>query len=146
MSDQTDREAKLREIRKKKVVYTLPGMDAVEVRDLTYRSTNGTDLAVQIYYPARPAGTRAPVVVVAMGFPDPEAGIRTFGPFTTWSRLIAASGMAAVLYGSTAPADDVLALLQYLRENAAGLDLDANRMGLFAASGSGAVAPSRSIV
>jgi len=145
MSDQMDREAKLREIRKKKVVYTLPGMDALEVRDLAYRSTNGTDLAMQIYYPARPAGTRAPVVAIAMGFPDPEAGIRNFGPFTSWARLIAASDMAAVLYGSTAPADDVHALLQHLRANAGDLDLDAARIGLFAASGSGAVALSASM-
>jgi hypothetical protein len=140
MSDQTDREAKLREIAKKKVVYTLPGMDELEVRDVTYRSTGGSDLAVQIYYPARPAGTRVPVVVVPLGYPDPTGGIRTFGPFTSWARLIAASGMAAVLYGSSAPADDVHALLQHLRANAGDLSLDAARIGLLAASGSGAVA------
>jgi hypothetical protein len=141
MSDQTDREAKLREIAKKRVRYTLPGMDALEIRSgLTYRSTGGSDLPLEIYYPARPAGARAPLVAILMGYPDPEANIRQYGPFTSWARLIAASGMAAILYGSSAPADDVHSLFQHLRANASGLALDPERIGVFATSGSVAVA------
>jgi len=141
MSDQTDREAKLREIAKKKVVYTLPGMDALEVRrDARYRSTAGNDLAFDIYYPETPAGARVPVVVISLGYPDPEAGVRVFGPFTSWARLLAASGMAAVLYGSVAPEQDVHAMLGHLRDNAADLGLDSKRIGIVAMSGSVAVA------
>ena len=45
MNEHTDREAMLREIAKKRVVYQLPGMDALRVRrDLTYRSTSGAGL------------------------------------------------------------------------------------------------------
>jgi hypothetical protein len=141
MSDQTDREAKLREIAKKKFVYTMQGMDALEVqRDLAYRSTAGTDLAFDIYYPERPAGARVPVVVISLGYPDPEAGVRQFGPFTSLARLIAASGMAAVLYGSIAPEQDVHAMIGHLREHAADLGLDPGRIGILAMSGSVPVA------
>jgi len=141
MSDQTDREAKLREMAKKSVRCEIAGMDAVEIRSgLTYRSTGGRDLALDIYYPARQAGAPAPVVVIPLGYPDPEAGVRGYGPFTSWARLVAASGMAAVLYGSSAPADDVHALLQRLRATADELDLDPERIGLFASSGNVAVA------
>src|SRR3954466_5938523 len=48
--------------------------------------------------------------------------------------------MAAVLYGATTPAEDVHALLRYLRDNAAGLDLDPERVGVFAESGNVTVA------
>jgi len=141
MSDQTDREAQLREVAKKKFVYTLPGMDALEVRrGATYRSTAGNDLTFDIYYPEKPAGARVPVVVIPLGYPDPKSGVRAFGPITSQARLVAASGMAAVLYGSIAPEQDVHAMLGHLRDHAADLDLDTERIGILAMSGSGPVA------
>jgi hypothetical protein len=141
MSDQTDREAKLREIAKERMVYTLPGMDGLPVRrDLSYRATSGTLLPFDIYYPATPPGQRVPVVLIPLAYPDPLAGVRAFGPFTSVAQLVAASGMAAVLYGSEAPAEDVHALLGHLRAEAAALDLDATRPGLIAMSGNATVA------
>jgi hypothetical protein len=48
----SEREAIIREIAKKKVVHQLPGMEALPVRrDLTYRSTSGSQLPLDIYYP-----------------------------------------------------------------------------------------------
>jgi hypothetical protein len=140
MSEQTDREAILREIKKKRVRYALPGMDSLPVRrDIRYRATSGRSLPMDIYYPSRDTGPR-PVVVAAFGFPDPEGGIREFGPLTSWAQLIAASGMAAVLYGSEAPAEDIHAVLHHLRDDATALGVDAGRIGLFSASGSVPVA------
>ena len=140
MSDQTDREAILREIAKKRVRYELPGMDALPVRrDLRYQATSGRMLPLDIYYP-RDSNPHPPVVVVAFGYPDPEGGIRQFGPFTSWAQLIAASGMAMVLYGSEAPAEDVHAVLRHVRNEAEALDVDATRIGLFSSSGSVPVA------
>jgi acetyl esterase/lipase len=140
MSDATtDREAILAEIKKKRVRYVLPGMDTLPVRrDLRYRATSGRAMPMDIYYPNAPQP--APVVVAAFGYPDPEGGIRSFGPFTSWAQLIAASGMAMVLYGSEAPAEDVHAVLRELRENADSLGVDAARMALFSTSGSVPVA------
>ena len=137
MSDQTDREAILREIAKKKVVYTLPGMEALPVRrDISYRG----GLLMDIYYPALEPGAVAPVVVFPLGYPDPLGGVRAFGPLTSWAQLIAASGMAAVLYGQESPAVDVDAVLAYLRANAAELALDTSRLGIVSSSGNVPVA------
>ena len=141
MSEQTDRDAIIQEIKKKRVRYVLPGMDALPVRrDIPYRAKGGRTLPMDIYYPRRDADQRTPVVVVAFGYPDSEGAIREFGPFTSWAQLIAASGMAAVLYGSEAPAEDIHAVLCQLREHANALGLDAARIGLFSTSGSVAVA------
>jgi len=95
---------------------------------------------MDIYYPRRDADPRTPVVVAAFGYPDPDGEIRQFGPFTSWAQLIAASGMAMVLYGSEAPADDIHAVLRHLREHANVLDLDIARIGLFSSSGNVPVA------
>lgn len=137
MSEQSDREAIIREIAKKKVRYVLPNMEAVEVqRDLPYRD----NLLMNIYCPAPRPGRRAPIVVIAFGYPDPQAGVRTFGPMTSWAQLIAASGMAAVIYGPNVPAEDIDAALAYVRANAERFDLDADRVALFAMSGNVPVA------
>ena len=118
MSEQTDREAILREIAKKRVRYQLPGMDDLPVRrDIRYGATSGHALPMDIYYPRDP-DPRPPVVVVAFGYPDPEGGIRQFGPYTSWAQLVAASGMAMVLYGSQAPAEDIYEVLRHLRRDA----------------------------
>ena len=66
MSEPTEREAILREIAKKKVVYR--GMEGLPVRpNLTYRSTSGAGLPMAIYYPASPPGRRVPIVIVGDG-------------------------------------------------------------------------------
>jgi hypothetical protein len=140
MSEQTDREAILREIAKKRVRYVIPGMDELPVRQhVMYRATSGHSLPMDIYYP-RDARRHIPVVVNAFGYPDPDGGVRQFGPFTSWAQLIAASGMAMVLYGSEAPAEDVHAVLRHLREDAPALGIDAGRIGLFSTSGNVPVA------
>lgn len=137
MSEQPDRDAIIREIAKKKIRYVLPNMEEVTVhRDLPYRD----GLLMDIYCPPPRPGRRVPVVVIAFGYPDPHAGVRTFGPITSLATLIAASGMAAAIYGPSVPADDVDAALEYVRANATRLGLDAQRIALFAASGNGPVA------
>ena len=140
MSEQSEREAIIREIAKKKVVYRLPAIDALPApRDLTYRSTSGSSLPMQVHYPSSSSG-RLPVVLVPLGYPDPEAGVRRYGPVTSWVQLLAASGMAAVIYGAEAPDTDLHAALRHLRADAEPLGLDTTRLALFATSGSVAVA------
>jgi hypothetical protein len=135
LSEQTERDALLREIAKKRVVYQLPGMDALPVRrDLTFRAASGAELPMDLYYPL-PADRPLALVLMAMAFPDPAGRDRAFGPFTSWAQLIAASGMAAVVYGTEAPEEDVHAVLRDLRTAANALNLDVDRFGLFAASG-----------
>lgn len=136
MSEQTDREAMLREIAKKRVVYQVPGMDLLRVAsNLTYRSTSGTELLFDVYYPPAAPRQHVPTVLLPMAYPDPTARVRAYGPLTSWAQLMAASGMAAVVYGSEAPAEDVHAVMRHLRGDRGALGLDVKRFGLFAASG-----------
>ena len=57
--------------------------------------------------------------------------------YISWAQLAAASGLVAITYSTTEPATDVQALLRYLRQNAAGLGVAGDRMGVWACSGNG---------
>jgi hypothetical protein len=136
--DVENHEAILREIRTKKAVLTLPGMDGVRVQRGTYH-TGYEDLGMDIYYPSDATGP-VPVVVIAFGFPDPPGQIREYGPMTSWARLFAASGVASVIYATNECKENVHAVLRHLRANAAELRVDASRIGIWAISGSVSVA------
>jgi hypothetical protein len=141
MSEHIDRNAMLREIARKNVAYRLPGMDTLPVRrDLTYRAASGAGLLMDVYYPSAAPGQHTPTVLLPMAYPDPTARVRDYGPLTSWARLIAASGTAAVVFGSEAPAEDVHAVLRQLRFDADGLGLAGDRIGLFATSANVTVA------
>ena len=134
----TDREAILREIAKKRVVYTLPGMDDVRVESGTYH-TGYENLGMDIYYPPHGAGP-APVVLFAFGYPDPPGQIRQYGPVTSWARLMAASGMAVAIYATNDCVENVHAVIGHLRANAAALGIDSTRIGVLAESANVSVA------
>jgi dienelactone hydrolase len=138
----TDREAILRELAKKEVVYTLPGMDAVTVqRDVTYQADGDGPLALDVYRPPQTTPSKqSPVVVIVMGYPDTTGFYRRMGWATSWGRLLAVSGIAAVIYATREPAADVHAVLRYLQPNAEALGLDAHRIGILACSGNVPVA------
>jgi hypothetical protein len=140
MDDET--RAKLAEVARKQVVYRIPGMDDVRVhRNLAYKTTADGALLMDIYYP--PGATpeaRVPLVVIVLGYPDPQSEGRMFGPLTSWAKLMAMSGMATAIYGTSSPAEDVHVVFGYLRENAASLGIDRQRIGVYAASANVAVA------
>jgi hypothetical protein len=131
----------------KTVRYTTPGVDAVTVRpDVAYRAGDA-ELTLDIYSP--PEGNRGaavPAVVIVLGYPD--VGVphvfgcqfKEMGMVVSWARLMAASGMVAIAYTTRNPAADIHAVLQHIRQNAAGLGVDGRRIGVFAASGNVAVA------
>src|SRR5258708_5713649 len=68
-------EAQREPMSKKRVVYTVPGMEAVTVRrDEPYRMTDSSALAMDLYYPPdSKAGTPTPAVIFVTGFPDLDA-------------------------------------------------------------------------
>jgi dienelactone hydrolase len=141
MGEQTDREAMLREMAKKNVVYQMPGMDVLRVRrDLTFRSTSGAGLLMDVYYPSVTPSPPLPTMLLPVAYPAPMARVRAYGPVTSWARLMAASGMAAVVYGAESPEEDVHAVLRQLRSDAEALGLDMDKFGLFATSGNVTVA------
>jgi acetyl esterase/lipase len=53
----------------------------------------------------------------------------------SWAQLIAASGLIAVAYTNREPEADLHALLDYLRQNAAAMGIDGEKMAIVAASG-----------
>ncbi len=140
--NEQEREAKFRELAVKKVVYHLPDMERASVRrDEAYRMTDEGPLMMDIYSPQdMKNGERVPVVVVALGYPDPKGFYRQMGWAVSWAQLIAASGRAAVIYGTRDPADDIHAVLRHIRNNAAEFGIDENRIGILAASANVVVA------
>jgi acetyl esterase/lipase len=130
-------------ISKRRIVYAMPGVDAVTTRnDVVYGSREGEPLTMDVYYPPDFAeGARLPAVVIVAGFPDPGfqkvvgCRFKELGSSVSWARLMPASGLIAITYSNRNPADDIHALLSYVRTNGASLGVDEGRIGLWASSG-----------
>ena len=130
-------------ISKKRVAYTLPGMDAVTVRrDVAYRAADACALTMDLYYPLdSKSGALTPAVVFVTGFSDAGAQKmlgckwKEMGSYISWGELAAASGLVAITYTNREPATDVHAVLQYVRQHGASLGIDGNRIGVWACSG-----------
>ena len=128
---------------KKRAVYSIAGMERVAVRkDVAYRTTDGGPLTMDVYYPADAApGARLPAVLIVEGYSDVGFArifgcrFKDTGMAVSWAQLLGASGLAAIAYTNREPAADLDALLAFVRDRAATLGLDADRIGLWASSG-----------
>jgi acetyl esterase/lipase len=137
----SDREAQFREMAKKTVFYRVPGMEDVAVeRDVEYQGTGEGPLPMDVYLPSSSGAAKPPVVVIVSGYPDPLGGFRKVGWHISWARMLAASGVAVVIYGNRQPAADIHAVLKHVRDQAESLGVDAQRVGLLACSAHGPVA------
>jgi acetyl esterase/lipase len=128
------------------LVHPLPDPDRVELRpNLVYTHTDGRELAMDVYLPARRApGTRVPAVLLVHGEADPELlrGVRGWGQYTGWGRLLAAEGLAGVAFehraildaGFEAVVAEVEAALTAVGERAGDLGIDPDRIGVAAFS------------
>jgi acetyl esterase/lipase len=124
------------------LVHPLPDPDRVEVRTgLVYTSGGGRELALDLYRPAgRPLTERVPAVLLVHGEADPALlrGVRGWGQYTGWGRLLAGEGLAGVVpehraiaeAGPEAVVGEVLAALTAVRERGGELGLDPDRVGL----------------
>lgn len=137
-------ETQRHDITKKRVVYEALGVDAVTVRrDVEYRVTDAGVLTMDIYYPPDwQSGARTPAVIFVIGYSDLGAQavlgckFKEMESFISWGQLAAASGLVAITYTTgKEPAADIHALLHYVRQNAAVLGIDENRIGVWACSG-----------
>ena len=130
-------------ISQKRAVYAIAGMERAAVRkDVIYRSTDAGPLTMDVYSPADAADSAGlPVVVLVAGYSDvgyeKMLGVKfkEMAMAVSWGQLLAASGMVAIAYTNREPIADLEALLQHLRENAAPLGIDGDRVGLWACSG-----------
>lgn len=131
------------DIVKKRVVFDIPGTDAVTIRrDVEYLTTDAGALTMDIYYPPESNNeSRTPAVIIVAGYPDTGCEaifgckFKDMGSSISWGNLIACSGLVAIAYTNREPASDLQALLQYVQQNAASLGVDENSIGVWASSG-----------
>lgn len=132
----------------KPIVYHVDGMRDVRVRrDVVYKRDAGAELKMNIYSPALLSGeARVPAVFFVHGGPIPEQYMPTqWGVFISYGELAAASALVGVSFNHRlyAPSDfersqaDVAAAINYVREHAAELNVDADRIALWYFSGGG---------
>jgi len=106
----------------KPLVYQLPYSGAVR-EGIDYASeARGFD----IYYPRNNEGL-APVAVLVTGYPIQGN--------KDWARLLAANGIAAVIYNNVEPVADALTVIDYLKTESAQLQIDPERVALWSCSG-----------
>ena len=128
------------------LVHPLPDPKRVELRpDLVYAHTGGRELAMDVYLPTgRAPGRRVPAVLLVHGEADPVLlrGVRGWGQYTGWGRLLAAEGMAGVAFEHRAIAEagfeavvaEVGRALAAIREGASDLGVDPEGIGVAAFS------------
>ena len=129
-----DQERSVSDLLTRRVHYSLPGMDGVEVRrDVAYTTPADAELTIDVYSPpGRLASNGTPAVVLVTGFPG---AVKRIGSFVSWAELMAASGLVAITCATKEPAADMEAVLAYVREHGASLGINGERMGLWACSG-----------
>jgi acetyl esterase/lipase len=126
----------------------IDGMEHVETRrDVTYSTAGDTPQTLDIYYPPGPRATSgAPVVVIVAGYRDVGVPLTLGCRFKemelamSLAQLIAASGMAAVVYETSDPAVDARRVVDFVVTNGAAWRLDGNRIGIWGMSGHGPTA------
>ncbi len=122
--------------------YHVPGMEQVVVR----RQSLSTGPEFDLY--ASTESAPAPGVILIHGGPIPPNLLTTpknWGLFQSYGRLLGASGLSAIMfdhgfYGPehvTQAIEDIQTLVQNVREHANALNLDADRLCLWAFSGGG---------
>jgi hypothetical protein len=140
MSHETQRN----QMSRTRVVYTMPGMEAVAVRrDEPYRVAETGALTMDLYYPPdSQVAVPLPAVMLVTGFADSGAErmfgsrFKDMGSFVSWAQLVALSGLVGITYANREPGD-VSDVLRHVQQHAASLGIDGSRIGVFACSGHG---------
>jgi dienelactone hydrolase len=136
------------------VVLRPPDGVAVDVQaGLGYVVSGGRELPMDLYRPAGRGGA-VPVVLLVHGEADPAAlrGVRGWGQYAGWARLLAAQGLAAAVFEHRAVRDagiaavdaEVDAAVAAVADRAGELGLDRGRLGV-AGFSAGAMLASRAI-
>lgn len=110
---------------------------------VTYHEDGTTRLTMDLYSPAKPRAT-TPVVVVLHGV-TPDADPKRFAGLVAWGQSLAARGITAAVINyrptdrrlSATGVSDVSQAVSYLRENAAALGIDGERLGMLGFSAAG---------
>lgn len=120
------------EVTTRRVLYQIPGMHSVQVRDDSFNGADGEPLPMKIY------GTHGPIVVILEGYPDAGVakhvgcGFMEYEWTINMAQLIAASGMTAITHSNRDPLPDAKALLDHVAA-------PGNKVGIWSCSGHGPV-------
>ena len=132
----------------KRIVYRVDGMRNARVKHIVYKRDADTELAMNVYAPASlSGGARVPAVLFVHGGPIPAdyTPPTQWGVFVSYGELAAASGLVGVTFEhrlfSMADFDksqaNVEAAIDYVRDHATELNVDAERIALWYFSGGG---------
>ncbi len=140
-------EATFQEMMRKRVVYSLPGMESVGVRkDVRFKSINDLVLKMDVYTPDRlKPGERRTAVIFVSGGDETADTVRTreIGLYISYGQLLAASGLIGIVFDHRGVerytqlrevGEDTDDLVDYVRTNAAELGADAERLCIWAFS------------
>jgi len=144
----TNQEIPLSKQKEPVVLFELPGMDKVIVKkDIVYQNIADSTLNMDIYYPPNyDFQKKIPAIIIVYGCTN-EGQIELIGnQFRNWSvhislcKIIAASGMAAIIYETVDPENDLISLTKYIYSNHDKLSIDGNNIGAFTCSSNTPVA------
>ena len=124
------------------VAFELAGMkDVIVKKDITYLKTSDSTLKMDVYYPPKfDFKSKIPAVVFIYGYTNngqiKATGnqLRKWSAYTSWCQVIAASGMAAIVYETVNPENDLNSLIQYINSSADELNIDASKIGAYTCS------------
>jgi dienelactone hydrolase len=130
------------------VAYEVAGMnDVIAKKDIPYLKNADSALKMDIYYPPKfDFKRKIPAIVFVFGYTNEgqlktaKHQLRTWSPYTSWCRVVAASGMAAIVYETINPQSDLDTLMNYINTNSDKLNIDAGRMGVYSCSANTPVA------
>jgi poly(3-hydroxybutyrate) depolymerase len=132
-----------------RIHYRIAGMEDVQIRrDLPYKTVSSETWLFDYYTPLEPLANPPPIAILIHGGPIPAnllTGPTRWGNFESLGRLIAASGLGAVMFNHRffAPqavvdaVEDLRDLIATLSTYAGELRLDPSRLCLWAFSGGG---------
>ncbi len=130
------------------VAFELQGMDDVIVKkNIPYLNFSDSTLKMDIYYPPNfDFKSKIPAIIFVFGYTDIAAKkligrqFRNYSWYISWCKIIAASGMAAILYETVDPVNDLVSLAKYIQSNQDKLLIDKNNIGTYSCSANTPVA------
>lgn len=121
------------------VVYDTPATRQVKVTpEVTYLKDDRSDLKIDIFSPPdMKAGERRPAVIFLNAIGDLQANkIKNWAIYSSWPRLVAAHGMVGISMDAdgTRIQDSLKGLFEFLAKDGVKHGIDAERLGVYAAS------------
>ena len=118
------------------LVYQIPEMGKVQIKTGNpYKTVHDTTLHFDLYYPENYASKGPLPLVVFINLGNME--VPQWKVYQDWAKLVATRSMAAVVYqcrGNNLALSDTEDLISFLRSQSTALQLDPERMGIWACS------------